>query len=256
MKAVIIEDEALAAKDLRKLLHEVDPGIDIIATLGGVAPAKEWLNKHPQPDLIFMDIQLSDGVSFDLFNQVNIECPVIFTTAYNEYAIQAFKVNSIDYLLKPIGQPELRAALTKFNKLRSQLSAPVLQHQIQALIQDLGIPQPHKKYKERFMAHFKNTLVPVPADRVALFTKDELIYLVTFDNQRMIANFDTLEEVEHVLNPSQFFRANRQYIIHLDAVEHIKHGFNGKIIVKLKSPLFLELDISREKASAFKDWIN
>jgi DNA-binding LytR/AlgR family response regulator len=256
MKTVILEDESLAAKDLQKLLHQLEPGIEVQAILPGLTSAREWFSKNPEPDLLFMDIQLSDGVSFDLFNHKKLECPVIFTTAYNEYAIQAFKVNSIDYLLKPIDRVELKMALEKFKKLKQQSIPFNLQNHIQALMQDLAVGQPAKKYKERFMAHYKNTLVPVAADRIACFTKDELIYLVTFENQRMIADFHTMEEVEQQLNPAHFFRANRQYIIHLNAVEHMKHGFNGKIIVKLKSPLFLELDISREKAAAFKDWIN
>jgi two-component system, LytTR family, response regulator len=256
MNTVIIEDELLAAKDLQKLIQQLDTTIKVAAILPGLATAREWFTKNPEPDLLFMDIQLSDGVSFDLFNYVKLECPVIFTTAYNEYAIQAFKVNSIDYLLKPIDRTELKAALEKFRKLKQQNPPFNLQNHIQTLIQDLTTARPAKKYKERFMAHYKNTLVPVPAERIAYFTKDELIYLVTFDNQKMIADFHTMEEVEHLLNPAQFFRANRQYIIHLNSVDNIRHGFNGKIIVKLKSPLFAELDISRENAAAFKDWIN
>jgi DNA-binding LytR/AlgR family response regulator len=256
MKTVIIEDELLAAKDLQKLIQQIDPGMEVLAILPGLATSREWFSKNPEPDLLFMDIQLSDGVSFDLFNHIKLECPVIFTTAYNEYAIQAFKVNSIDYLLKPIDRAELKTALEKFRKLKQQSIPFNLQRHIQLLMRDLTINQPVKKYKERFMAHYKNTLVPVPADRIAYFTKDELIYLVTYENQKMIADFHSMEEVEHQLNPAHFFRANRQYIIHLNSVDHMKHGFNGKIIVKLKSPLFTELDISREKAAAFKDWIN
>lgn len=256
MKTVIIEDEMLAAKDLQKLIKALDPNIEVLAILPGLATAREWFSKNPEPDLLFMDIQLSDGVSFELFKHVKLECPVIFTTAYNEYAIQAFKVNSIDYLLKPIDRAELNTALEKFRKQKQQSIPFNLQTHIQALMQDLSITQPAKKFKERFMAHYKNTLVPISAGQIAYFTKDELIYLVTFDNQKMIADFGTMEEVEHQLNPAQFFRANRQYIIHLNSVDYIKNGFNGKIIVKLKSPLFIELDISREKASAFKDWIN
>lgn len=256
MKTVIIEDELLAAKDLQKLINQLDSGIEVLAILPGLAIAREWFSKNPEPDLLFMDIQLSDGVSFDLFKYVKLECPVIFTTAYNEYAIQAFKVNSVDYLLKPIDRAELRQALEKFRKLKHQSPPFNMQSHIQAFLQDITGAQPSKKYKERFMAHYKNTLVPIPADRIAYFIKDELIYLVTFDNQKMIADFHTMEEVEHLLNPVQFFRANRQYIIHLNSVDHIRHGFNGKVIVKLKSPLFTELDISREKANTFKDWIN
>ncbi len=230
--------------------------MEVIATLPGLQAAKAWFAQHQEPDLLFLDIQLSDGVSFELFNYVHIECPVIFTTAYNEYAIKAFKVNSIDYLLKPIDQADLAAALEKFKKLRNHSSSPSLQAQIQSLIADLTITGHQKKYKERLMAHYKNTLVPISVDQIACFTKNELIYLVTSDNKKMIADFNTLEEAEQHLNPKCFFRANRQYIIHINSIDNLKHGFNGKIIVKLKAPLLVEVDISREKAAAFKDWIN
>jgi two-component system, LytTR family, response regulator len=205
---------------------------------------------------LFMDIQLSDGVSFDLFNHVPLECPVIFTTAYNEYAIRAFKVNSVDYLLKPIDPQELKAALDKFRKYQAQGHPADLRQQIRALLHDLPVSGESKKYKERFMACFKNTLVPVTTDRLAYFVKDELIFMHTSDNQKLICEYHTLEEVEQVLNPAHFFRANRQYIIHLNSVDSIKHGFNGKLIVRLRAPLNLEIDISREKAPAFKNWIS
>jgi two-component system, LytTR family, response regulator len=225
--------------------------------LTGLEAARNWFAANPEPDLLFMDIQLSDGVSFDLFKYIKLECPIIFTTAYNEYAIKAFKVNSIDYLLKPIDLTELAAALEKFKKLRQQNNLPNLQHQIQALLGDLKITASDtRKHKERLMGHYRNTLVPVQIARIAYFMKEEIIYLITFENQKMITDFNTLEEVEQVVDPSQFFRANRQYIIHINSVENIKHGFNGKIIVKLRSLLNQEIDISREKASLFKEWIN
>lgn len=256
MRTVIIEDEPLAARDLKKLIQQADAQLQVEAILPGLDAAKAWFAANPEPDLLFMDIQLSDGVSFDLFNTVRIECPVIFTTAYNEYAIRAFKVNSIDYLLKPIDQKELSAAIEKFKKVSQQNNLPQLQQQIQSLLSDLQVSVPVKKYKERFMAHFRNTLVPVQTDRIACLMKEEIIYLITFDNQKMISECETLEEAEHLLNPAQFFRANRQYIIHINSVDNIKHGFNGKMIVKLKAPLHTEIDISREKAALFKDWIN
>ncbi|QHT65847.1 response regulator transcription factor [Rhodocytophaga rosea] len=256
MKTVIIEDEPLAARDLKKLIQQADPQLEIEAVLPGLQAARNWFATHTEPDLLFMDIQLSDGVSFELFNMVRLECPVIFTTAYNEYAIRAFKVNSIDYLLKPIDENELVTALEKFKKLRQQNNLPELKQQLQSLLQDLPLASPAKKYKERLMAHYRNTLVPVQTDQISCLMKEELIYLLTFDNQRMISEFETLEEAEHVLNPSSFFRANRQYIIHMNSIENIRHGFNGKIIVKLKNPISMEIDISREKAASFKDWIN
>lgn len=256
MKIVIIEDEPLAAKDLQKLLQRLDTSMEVLTVLPGLAAAKSWFAQNREPDLLFMDIQLSDGVSFDLFKYVKIECPIIFTTAYNEYAIRAFKVNSIDYLLKPIDQQELQTALDKFRKYKAHQQPADLQQQIKALIQDLHISDTAKKYKERFMAHFKNTLVPVYIDQIAYFAKDELIYIMTIGGQKLICDYNTLEEVEQLVNPQLFFRANRQYIIHLNSIDNIKHGFNGKLLVKLKSPVNVEIDISREKAAIFKSWIN
>ena len=254
MKTVIIEDEPLIARDLQKLLRQVAPEAEILAILNSLAAAKAWFSANPEPELLLMDIQLSDGVSFDLFNHVSLSCPIIFTTAYNEYAIRAFKVNSIDYLLKPIDVNDLQAAIAKFHRLRSQ-PTDFRQH-LAALLKDLAPAVEKPKYKERFVAHYKNTLMPVPTDKVGYFIKDELIYLVTHDNQRLVTDYDTMEEIEHEINPSVFFRANRQYIIYLNAVAHFKTHYNGKLIVKLQAPLNAEVEVSREKAAEFKKWLS
>ncbi len=254
MKTVIIEDEPLIAKDLQKLLKQVAPEAEILTILNSLATAKAWFSANPEPELLLMDIQLSDGVSFDLFNHVSLSCPIIFTTAYNEYAIRAFKVNSIDYLLKPVDINDLQVAVAKFHRLRSQ-PTDFRQH-LAALLKDLTPSGEKPKYKERFMAHYKNTLMPVPADKVGYFIKDELIYLVTQDNQRLVTDYDTMEEIEHEVNPAVFFRANRQYIIQLNAVAHFKTHYNGKLIVKLQTPLNAEVEVSREKASEFKKWLS
>jgi DNA-binding LytR/AlgR family response regulator len=254
MKIVIVEDEPLIAKDLQKLLLQIAPEAEVLATLGSVVAAANWFTTHPEPDLVLMDIQLSDGVSFDLFNQVPLSCPIIFTTAYNEYAIRAFKVNSVDYLLKPVDADDLRAALDKFRKLR--LSASGMQRQLEALLRDLRPADPKPVFKERFMAHYKNTLMPVPAEKVGYFTKNELIYLVTTDHQKLVTDYNTMDEIEHQVNPTHFFRANRQYIIRLESVSNFKTHYNGKLIVKLHPPLNLEVEVSREKAGEFRKWLS
>jgi two-component system, LytTR family, response regulator len=255
MKTVIVEDEPLIARDLQKMLHQVAPDAEVLATLGSLAAAKAWFASHPEPDLILMDIQLSDGVSFDLFSQVSLSCPIIFTTAYNEYAIRAFKVNSIDYLLKPVDSEDLQTALDKFRKLR--LPTTDFGQQLAALIRDLRPSEPVKPlFKERFMAHFKNTLMPVPAEKVGYFVKNELIYLVTSDHQKLVTDYDAMDEIEQQVNPVHFFRANRQYIIRLESVAHYKTHYNGKLIVKLQSPLNVEVEVSREKASEFRKWLS
>ncbi|MCU0447098.1 MAG: LytTR family DNA-binding domain-containing protein [Microscillaceae bacterium] len=254
MKTLIIEDEPLVAKDLQKLLQQIDNQIVIQAVLPSVESAKDWFETHREPDLLFMDIQLSDGVSFDLFDWVKIDCPIIFTTAYNEYAIRAFKVNSLDYLLKPIDKQDLKQALEKYRRLyENKTELPNFQNQLSQFLQDLKGSE--KKYKERFIVHYKNALVPITMDKVAYFLKDELIYVVTIDNQKLVSQYETLEEVEDMLNPAVFFRATRQHIIRLDWVDSYKTNFNGKLTLKLKNMPQESIDISREKAPIFKKWL-
>jgi two-component system, LytTR family, response regulator len=255
MKVVIIEDEALVAKDLQKMLGSIDPSMEVLAVLNSLASSRKWFNSNPEPDLIFADIQLSDGVSFELFQERTINAPVIFTTAYNEYAIKAFKLNSVDYLLKPIDREELEQALEKYKRLHSSGSAN-LNDQLKNLINQL--PQSaggQSQYKERFMVHYNHGLMPLQINQIAYFVKDPLIYAVTTDNKKYVADFETLEEVEHLADPKVFFRANRQFIVHINAIENFRSTLNGKIVVKLKAPLQTEVDVSREKASAFKGWV-
>ncbi|MGD1842979.1 MAG: LytR/AlgR family response regulator transcription factor, partial [Thermonemataceae bacterium] len=159
LNVVIVEDEQLIAKDLAKLLRQIAPEINVEAILPGVKKAKQWFEQTPEPDLLFLDIQLSDGVSFDILEQSTIECPVIFTTAYNEYAIEAFKVNSIDYLLKPIEKEELARALQKFKKLRE--SGIEFKTQLKELMQGFSNQEAAPQYKKRFLVHQRNLLVPI-----------------------------------------------------------------------------------------------
>ena len=256
MKVVIIEDEALVARDLQKMLAAIDPSIEVLAVLNSLSACRKWFDSNPEPELIFADIQLSDGVSFELFQERTIGSPVIFTTAYNEYAIKAFKLNSVDYLLKPIDKSELEEAIEKYRRLHQSQSTGTLNDQLKNLLSQL--PQTggiQSMYKERFMVHFNHGLMPLQANQIAYFVKDPLIYAVTLDNKRYVADFETLEEVEHLADPKVFFRANRQYIVHINAVENFRSTLNGKIVVKLKAPLQTEVDVSREKASAFKGWL-
>jgi two-component system, LytTR family, response regulator len=256
MKVVIIEDEALVARDLQKMLAAIDPSIEILAVLNSLSACRKWFDSNLEPDLIFADIQLSDGVSFELFQERAIGSPVIFTTAYNEYAIKAFKLNSIDYLLKPIDREDLEQAIEKYKRLHQNKAAGTINEQLKSLLSQL--PQAggmQSMYKERFMVHYNHGLMPLQANQIAYFVKDPLIYAVTLDNKKYVADFETLEEVEHLADPKTFFRANRQYIVHINAVENFRSTLNGKVIVKLKAPLQTEVDVSREKASAFKAWL-
>ena len=249
MKILIIEDEPFVAKDLENTILRLEPSITILGVISSVEKAKKWFAANPLPDLVFSDIQLSDGISFEIFEGLHLNCPVIFTTAYDEYAIRAFKLNSIDYLLKPVDSKELESALAKFKSLSSE---NILGDQLKTLIGQWGSNQ--KKYKERFLALHRNTLVPVMQSDIAFFHKEELIYLVTMGNEKFISEHQTLDEVENLLNPEVFFRVNRQYLIHIQSVSRVKTTHKG-LTVQLKPPFNSEIDISREKATAFKSWL-
>jgi two-component system LytT family response regulator len=251
MNILIIEDEPLVAKDLENLLRRIEPQATIAAVLSSVESAKKWLGSNPKPDLILSDIQLSDGISFDIYENLHLSCPIIFTTAYDDYAIRAFKLNSVDYLLKPVDGKELSAALNKYKSLSSET---ILSEQLKTLMTQWG-QQPQKRFKERFLCLHRNTLIPVTQQEIAFFHKEELIYLHTMPNERYITEHQTLDEIESLLNPEVFFRVNRQFIIHIQSVGKIRTTHKG-LTVQLKPPFNNELDIIREKAATFKSWID
>lgn len=254
MKAIIIEDELLVARDLQKLIRELDPEIEVLTVLPSVKTAVDYFKTNPEPDLLFMDIQLSDGVSFDIFKQTGIKCPAIFTTAYDEYAVRAFKVNSIDYLLKPIDKNDLATAIDKFKKQQSS-ALPEMKGQLESLLHHISGAGPAKIYKERFIAHSGKTFVVIDQSNIAYFHKDILIYIVTNDKKQFTTDFQSMEEIDELLDPKFFFRANRQFIISAPAVDSFRGDSYGKLIVKLKAPLDAAVDVSREKAQAFKTWL-
>jgi len=254
MKALIVEDEPLVAKDLKKLVFESAADIEILETLASVEEAVEWLNTHAEPDLMFLDIQLSDGTSFDIFERTTVRCPVIFTTAYDDYAIRAFKVNSIDYLLKPVDKKELARALEKLKWATAQGQTD-LREQVRTLIAQMADSKETKHYKERFLAHQGKMNVVVSQNNIAGFQKDALIYLITTDKQQLVTDFETMDELEELLNPGVFFRANRQVFLNVNSVESYRTDSYGKLQVKLKAPVSTVVDISREKAQTFKQWL-
>ena len=251
MKILIIEDEPLVARDLQNLLRRIAPDTEVIALLSSVESAKQWFQSNKLPDLILSDIQLSDGISFDIFEGLKLTCPIIFTTAYDDYAIRAFKLNSIDYLLKPIDGGELSKALTKYKSLSTE---NLLGDQLKSIIANWDTTAP-KKYKERFLTLHRNTLVPVSISDVAFFCKEELIYLHTITNEKYISEHHTLDEIESLINPEIFYRVNRQFNIHIQTVAKIKTTHKG-LTVQLKPPFNHEIDISREKAASFKAWVS
>lgn len=254
MNAVIIEDESLVAKELQNRIQMVAPDVQIIEVLPSLKTAKKWFMNNAEPDLMFMDIQLNDGVSFELFDFYKLQCPVIFTTAYDEYALRAFKVNGIDYLLKPVDQEELRKAIDKCRKIiETKSSAPT---DIQQLVKQLANGNTKSLYKEKFIVNQRNTWIPVNTTDIACFMRENLNYIFTFGGEKYILDFTTLEEVEELIDPNVFYRANRQCIININAIQSVKPHENAKLTVTLRQPLKFEADISREKAPAFKKWFD
>jgi DNA-binding LytR/AlgR family response regulator len=253
MKAIIIEDENLIARELKNKIAAVAPDLTILETLPSVKTANRWLLANAEPDLVFADIQLSDGVSFEIFERYELKCPIIFTTAYDEYAIRAFKVNGFDYLLKPVDTDELKKAIDKCRHwVENKAKLP---NSIQELMQVLQNPEQNKKlYKEKFVVNQRNNWLPVLTKDIACFIRDNLNYLYTFTGEKYITDYITLEQIEELLDPRFFYRANRQSIVHIDAIQSIKPHENQKLTLTLKNPLKMEQDISREKAPGFKKW--
>lgn len=255
MNALIIEDEKLVAQELTASIADVDPAIHVIGTVGSVKTALTWFAENAEPDVIFADIQLGDGVSFTIFSQFQLACPIIFTTAYNEYAIQAFKVNGIDYLLKPVDQNELRQAIAKARKLSKTPGQTPFN--VQLLMDALNLPlAPKPAYKEHFLGNARNSWVPVKITDVAYFVRDELNFMVTNANERFILDYDTLDQIESMLNPDQFYRASRHCIVNIDAVQRVRSLANLKLQIVLKAPNHqFDINISRDKAPSFKKWL-
>jgi len=252
MKVLIIEDEGLAAKRLQKLIMDIDPQIQVVEFLESVRSSAHWINSNQKPDLIFMDIQLSDGLSFEIFQQTHIESPVIFTTAYDEYALQAFKVNSIDYLLKPIDTDELRRSLDKFKSMKSPLAISGMD--IELLLKNVS--QQQKTFRSRFLVTFRDEFIMIPTAQIAYFySEHKLTNLVRADGKKFIIE-QTLEEISNELNPTEFFRANRQIILSANSIANIHKYFNGKLKLDLNPPIHLDLIVSRETAPEFKAWLD
>jgi DNA-binding LytR/AlgR family response regulator len=252
MKILILEDEHLVAESLIKQVRQLEPHADIIGPIVSVEEANKVLDST-SPDIIISDIQLADGISLDVFTSRQVQCPIIFTTAYNEYAIRAFKVNSIDYLLKPIDKSELKAALDKYHLLQSKYGNDTYIQQINELFKDFR-SQP-KLFKERFAVHYGKRIVLVSTADIACFQKEEIIYLICKDGKRYITDFRSLDEVEELLDPNMFYRANRQYLISLDYIGSMYTDEASKLLVILTIPSPPEIIISKEKAPAFRKWL-
>jgi DNA-binding LytR/AlgR family response regulator len=253
MKTIIIEDEYPAAERLGQLLGKLDAPVEVLAVLQSVSESIRWLTGNPAPDLVFSDIQLSDGLSFQIFEAVPVSSPIVFTTSYDEYAIKAFKVKSIDYLLKPIKLPELQGAVHKFRQMQPAARASDYALRIESLLDSL--PVPGKKYKNRFLVKQNEQLLPIAREEIAyFFAGNGLVCLVRHDGRQFIVDY-TLEELEQLLEPAHFFRLNRQFITTLPSIAGIHTYFNGKLKLELQPRMAGEVLVSREKVPAFKEWI-
>jgi DNA-binding LytR/AlgR family response regulator len=252
MRILILEDENLASEKLEKTLLELEPDAQITAKLPSIEAAVNWLQNNPHPDLIVTDIRLLDGLCFEIFKQIRVEKPVIFTTAYDQYAIKAFEVNSIDYLLKPVQKEKLKHSLEKLKGLSpKQTSSPV---DYSEMLKYLKSSQP--EYKSRFMVRLGQKIISVSADKIAyFFSENKLTFIVTRDGKRFPTD-QTLEELNDVLDPRHFFRINRQYIVTFDSIAEIHPYFKGRIKLLLSPKAEDDVVISSERTPDFKKWID
>lgn len=251
MKALIIEDEKAALRNLKAAINEVDPGITITGETDSIVDSIDWLRNHPIPDLIFMDIHLADGSAFEIFNHVDITCPIIFTTAYDEYALRAFKVNSIDYLLKPITQTDLQYALNKLKQLKQ--STDNKEPDYVKILREL---KKAENYKTHFLIPVKgDKFIPIAADSILYFYIDEGVVKAVDTELKEYVFPQTLDELIEMLNPQQFFRANRQYILSKKSIKDIDLWFNNRLSINLKAPVPEKILISKAKVNDFKNWL-
>lgn len=254
MKILIIEDEQPAAKRLAKLVLELCPEGEILNVIDSVENAVKWLRSFPSPDLIFMDIQLADGLSFDIFTQIEVKSPVIFTTAFDHYTLRAFKVNSIDYLLKPIDPEELRASLDKFGKFfrKQELYDRT---GIEKML--LDVLQQKREFKERFLVKNGQHLAYVPVGEAGYFFSEDGVAFVQCKNGKKHILEYTLDQLEDMLNPRDFFRINRQVILRPEAIQKISTWFNSRLKIEVQpSNNEVNLVVSRERVAEFKQWLD
>ena len=246
---VIIEDEEAASARLKKILVELDATIEILAVLESITRAIPWFRANPQPDLIFADIQLADGPSFEIFKEIKMHVPVIFITAFDKYALQAFKFNGIDYLLKPIKKDDVQESLAKFSALRKGQNRMDYGEILSA------ISQRTTGFQKRFIVRIGQTLRTIEIAQVAYFyTEEKIAFACLQDSKRLPLDF-TLDELEEVLDPAAFFRINRQFIIHINSIENMYTYSKSRIRIVLKPATQIETIVSSERSSSFKHWL-
>ena len=248
---VIIEDETLAVKHLSKLLHDIDPNLEIVAVLQTIEESVKYFEDNSDIDMVFMDIHLSDGLAFHIFEKVEVPYPIIFTTAYDKYALKAFKVNSIDYLMKPIKRVDLERGLEKMEKLSkgAKRDDHSTMEGILAIVRDMGA-----KYKENYLIPHGDKLLPLAVKEIACFyIETKVTHALTFDN-KVHALDQSLDDIMRNLDPKKFYRANRQYILNTEAVVAINPWMGGKLQVMLRVNVPSQIIIPKAKTGEFKDW--
>lgn len=249
MKAVIIEDEIMAAESLRSLIAQIDDTVEIVTVLQTIEDSVEWLENNPHPDLIFVDVHLADGSSFSIFEKAEVRCPIIFTTAYDEYALKAFELNSIDYLLKPVNRNDLQRAINKYHTFKGD------NDNYQKLLNNIVSQMSRQeRYKEYFLVPERDKLVPLASKDIAYIYIDLKIVKAVSYSEKVYYMNNTLDELVNMLNPKDFFRANRQYIIAHDAVKDVSIWFGNKISINMKVPVDEKIIISKAKVAEFKKW--
>lgn len=250
MNIIIIEDEIKAAKSLENLIAEVRPGAAVLAKLQSIEGAVEYFSQHASPDLVFMDVQLSDGVCFEIFKAVNITCPVVFCTAYGEYAMEAIKANGIDYLLKPFSKDDLKEAFEKVDNLKNFFQ----QHKtpdLEGLLKRVGLSEG----KKSFLVFKHNKYTTVQTEQVAfIYIHNGSATIRTFKEEEYTIS-QSLDQAQELLATQQFFRINRQYLVNFSAIKEVEHYFARKLLVKLVIPSPEKLLIRKEKAGMFLEWL-
>jgi len=249
MNVLIVEDETPAAEKLERYLKKYNQDIQVLKTTTSISDTCEWLSANqPSLDLIFMDIQLTDGLSFEIFNRVTVEKPVIFTTAFDEYAIDAFKVNSIAYLLKPITFMDLSSAMQKLDQMKKQLGDNTLNKVVSELSQ--------KQYKSRFMVKVGEHIRSIKISEIAIFyAEGRTVYLVNSDQRKFIIDFK-MEDLEEMLDPKEFYRLNRSFITNINAIDEVLVYSNSRLKVLSNVKFDREMIVSRDKVSDFKNWLS
>jgi len=250
IRTLIIEDESPAAKRLQRMLEQVEPSINVLDTLESVSSAVKWLENNPQPDLLMLDIQLADGLSFEIFKQVTIDSFVIFTTAYDQYAIKAFELNSIDYLLKPVNKEKLNKAIGKYKKLKGDSAS----FDIQALLETMD--QARKKFKERFAINVGVRIKSIETSKVAFFySLDKSTFLCTEENRHYPIDY-ALDKLEELLDPDHFFRVNRQYMVNYYAIEKINVLSKSRVAIQTIPATDETMLVSTARTHQFRLWLD